>query len=136
MSESNEEEERDVGNGKKSQMTGEKSSGKSQTGIGERGDGGEGINSGCDQVPSGGRRSIGKRGSCCGNGMTGLVIARMGAWERNLRVASCPPRLESLKNAFFLRCNGGRGSRDIRGGCGVSGQGGGKRRRDVGGVSA
>ena len=37
-------------------------------GIGEWDDGGEGIDSGCGQVPSGGRRGIGRRGSCCGNG--------------------------------------------------------------------
>ena len=40
-------------------------------------------------------------------GMTCLVIVRVGGWERDLGVASGPPRLYSLKDAFFVRHQGG-----------------------------
>ena len=59
-------------------MTDEKLLGKSQTGMGARGDGGGGSDSDCDQVPSGGRRSIGRRGNCCGNGQDDDRSGRLG----------------------------------------------------------
>ena len=38
--------------------------------------------------------------------VTCLVIAWMSRRERNLRVTSCPPRLDPLKNAFFIGYQG------------------------------
>ena len=35
--------------------------------------------------------------------MTGLMIAWMSGWERDLCVTSSPPRFNSLKNAFLVR---------------------------------
>ena len=42
--------------------------------------------------------------------MTGLVVMGMVRWKRNLRIVPSPPGLKSLKNSFFLRRDGGRGS--------------------------
>ena len=39
--------------------------------------------------------------------MTGLMVAGMGRWKRNLGITSGPPRLESLEDSFRFRRNGG-----------------------------
>ena len=42
-----------------------------------------------------------------------LVVARMSRRERNLRVTSCPPRFDPLKNTFFIGHQRGGWGRDI-----------------------
>ena len=53
-------------------------------------------------------------------GVASLMVTRMSGREGDLGVSSSPPRLYTLKDAFFVRHQRGGRGRDVRGG-GMSG---------------